>query len=199
MKIGYARVSTGEQNLDLQVDALRGSGCEALFTDRGKSGADFSRPGLDRALAQLGPGDTLVVWRLDRLGRSLGKLVDLIHYLGKQEIQFQSLTETINTQSSGGTLIFHMMAAMAEFERSLISERTRAGLEAARSRGVQLGRKQVLSAAQRTEVLALLASESIKSVARKFEIHPRTVYRIRHEHQRVKHLDNTQHRLEEDS
>lgn len=180
-KVGYARVSTGEQNLSLQIDALRSNGCARLFTDRGKSGNDFARPGLDQALARLGPGDTLVVWRLDRLGRSLGKLVDLIHYLGKRDIQFQSLTEAINTRSSGGTLLFHMMAAMAEFERALISERTRAGLDAARTRGVKLGRRSALSATQRAEILALLPSESVKSIAQKFDIHPRTVYRILNE------------------
>ncbi|WP_080431459.1 recombinase family protein [Burkholderia ubonensis] len=180
MKIGYARVSTEEQNLSLQMDSLSHAGCELFFTDSGISGSDFHRPGLDRALARLSSGDTLVVWRLDRLGRSLSKLVDLINHLSNRKIDFQSLTESINTSTAGGVLVFHMMAALAEFEQRLISERTRAGIAAARARGGQIGRKPALSPEQRDQALTLLKSHSINHVASKFNIHPRTLKRITH-------------------
>ena len=121
--IGYARVSTDEQNLDLQHDALGSAGCASVFEDRGISGAQHSRPGLDAALAVLEPGDTLVVWRLDRLGRSLVHLVCLIEDLAARGIGVRSLTESFDAGSSGGRLIFHLMAALAEFERELIGER----------------------------------------------------------------------------
>lgn len=177
MKVGYARVSTEEQNLALQQDALHRAGCEVLFTDQGISGANFRRPGLDKALAALGPGDTFVVWRLDRLGRSTSKLIELINHLGNQEIGFVSLSECIDTTSASGTLVFHMMAALAEFERRLISERTRAGIVAARERGKRMGRKPALSAAERNKAKKLLESNSIKEVARRFNVHPATVRR----------------------
>ncbi|WP_207817686.1 recombinase family protein, partial [Pseudomonas sp. 74_A] len=117
MRIGYARVSTEEQCLALQEDALTRAGCDLIFSDHGISGTNFCRPGLDQALQHLGRGDTLVVWRLDRLGRSLTKLVDMIDLLGQRDIHFESLTESINTQSPSGTLIFHIIAALAQFER----------------------------------------------------------------------------------
>ncbi|WP_063895408.1 recombinase family protein [Burkholderia ubonensis] len=178
MKVGYARVSTDEQNLHPQLDALRNAECHRVFTDHGMSGADFSRSGLNQALASLKAGDTLVVWRLDRLGRSLSKLVNLIDDLGKRGVQFISLTESIMTHTPGGMLIFHLMAALAEFERALISERTRAGIAAARARGKHLGRKPALTAAQQADALRLLKTESLSSVARRFNIHPRTLKRL---------------------
>lgn len=178
VKVGYARVSTDEQNLSLQIDALHKAGCDQLYTDQGISGRDFSRPGLDRALAALAPGDALVVWRLDRLGRSLAKLIDLVTFLGTKQVQFVSLTEAINTDSPGGRLIFHMMGALAEFERALISERTRAGLAAARARGKQLGRQPSLSPAQRIKALDLLARVSAVDAAKEFNVHPRTLTRL---------------------
>ncbi|MGU8077156.1 recombinase family protein [Burkholderia pyrrocinia] len=177
-KIGYARVSTEEQNLELQIDALELAGCDTIYTDRGISGADFSRPGLDAALAHLAAGDSLVVWRLDRLGRSLSKLVDLINFLANRQINFVSTMEAIDTRSPGGVLIFHMMAAMAEFERSLISERTRAGLAAARARGKPLGRKRALSPLQREQALAMTRTHSLSEVAARFSVHPRTLRRL---------------------
>lgn len=179
MKIGYARVSTHEQSLALQLDALRAAGCSKFFTDHGVSGTEFCRRGLDGALAQAKKGDTLVVWRLDRLGRSLSKLVDLISRLEKRGVEFVSLNESINTSSSGGVLIFHMMAALAEFERNLISERTRAGIAAARARGSQLGRRRALSPAQRQEALELLRVQSATEVANQFNVHPRTMLRLK--------------------
>lgn len=148
MLVGYARVSTDDQRLDLQIKALQAAGCQAIYEDRGQSGAKFSRKGLEQALLNLKPGGTLVVWRLDRLGRSLSGLVRFMEELGEREIHFRSVTESIDTASSGGRLMFHMMAALAEFERSLISERTRAGLEAARMRGSKVGRPKLLSADQ---------------------------------------------------
>jgi DNA invertase Pin-like site-specific DNA recombinase len=171
-------VSTNEQNLSLQIDALTRVGCDRLFTDQGVSGSEFSRPGLEATLAALQPGDTLIVWRLDRLGRSLSKLVEFIARLGRHEIEFISLTETIATGSSAGVLIFHMMAALAEFERNLISERTRAGVAAARARGRTPGRKPALSAQQQAKALKLLEAHPPETVARQFNVHPRTLARM---------------------
>ncbi|WP_081060591.1 MULTISPECIES: recombinase family protein [Burkholderia cepacia complex] len=178
MIVGYARVSTDEQNLQLQIDALTQAGCDAIFSDQGFSGANFCRPGLDAALAKVSTGDLLMVWRLDRLGRSLGKLVDLVSYLDGRGVQFSSIMECINTKSSGGLLIFHMMAALAQFERSLISERTRAGLAAARARGQTLGRKHALNEKQRLEAIELLKYHSMVDVAKRFSVHPRTLKRF---------------------
>lgn len=141
MKVGYARVSTLDQNMDLQIDALKKEGCERIITDE-LSGALVNRPGLTKLKEQLRPKDTLVVWRLDRLGRSLRHLVELVNELYEQDIGFKSLHETIDTSSSAGKLTFHLFAALAEFERNLIRERTRAGMEAARARGRQGGRPQ---------------------------------------------------------
>src|SRR5689334_7385103 len=134
MLIGYARVSTGEQTLDLQTDALRAAGCDRLFTDT-ISGASTERVGLAAALDISRSGDTLVVWRLDRLGRSLRHLIETITTLEKQGVGFRSLTEAIDTTSPGGKLVFHLFGALAEFERDLIRARTRAGMAAARARG----------------------------------------------------------------
>jgi DNA invertase Pin-like site-specific DNA recombinase len=171
-------VSTEEQNLRLQIDALNRAGCEQIFTDQGVSGTDFYRPGLDAALGCLKPGDVLVVWRLDRLGRSLARLIDLMAFLARRDVNFLSVMESINTQSPGGVLVLHMMAALAQFERSVISERTRAGLAAARAQGTQLGRRRALSAAQRKQALGLLTTLPMTEVARRFGVHPRTVKRM---------------------
>lgn len=178
MKIGYARVSTEDQSLDLQINALRDVGCEQIFTDFGVSGKGFDRPGLNEALATIERGGMLVVWRLDRLGRSLPRLINLVDELGRLGAEFQSLTEHIDTSSSGGRLIFHIMGALAEFERSLISERTRAGMEAARKNGKHLGRPPSLStedieAAQR----ALLQGNSWEAVAEAHGVSTRTLHR----------------------
>ncbi|WP_375207520.1 recombinase family protein [Hyphococcus sp.] len=148
MKIGYARVSTEEQNLDLQRRALNAAGCDLIFEDRGVSGSALTRVGLDKALAALTPGDTLITWRLDRLGRSMTHLISIVTNLKSLGCGFQSLTEAIDTETAGGRFYFHMLGALAEFERALIAERTRAGLQAARERGQRLGRPRKLSAAQ---------------------------------------------------
>ena len=139
MLIGYARVSTTEQNLDLQTDALQATGCARLYTDT-VSGVKMDRPGLMAALAQCRKGDTLVVWKLDRLGRSLPHLVETVRALGDRGAGFKSLQENIDTTTSGGRLFFHIFASLAEFERDLIRERTNAGLSAARARGRKGGR-----------------------------------------------------------
>jgi DNA invertase Pin-like site-specific DNA recombinase len=154
MLIGYARVSTIDQNLFLQIDALQQVGCEKIFTDQ-VSGSVKSRPQLELAFSFLREGDTLVVWRLDRLGRSLRHLIELVTKLEEKGIHFRSLTETMDTTNSGGKLIFHIFAALAEFERNIIIERTKAGLEAARARGRKGGRKPALSAKQQEVAVKL--------------------------------------------
>jgi DNA invertase Pin-like site-specific DNA recombinase len=143
MLIGYARVSTCDQNLDLQKDALSRAGCEKFFSDTA-SGTSPERLGLAQAIEFLREGDSLVVWRLDRLGRSLRELLGVVHDLEKRGVAFKSLTESIDTTTSGGKLFFHIFGALAEFERNLIQERTHAGLKAARSRGRLGGRPKRL-------------------------------------------------------
>ena len=142
--LGYARISTGEQHPDLQVEALKAAGCYRVFLDTA-SGALAARPALDQVFDQLRPGDTLVVWKLDRLGRSLRHLVDTITTLADRGVGFRSLQESIDTTTPGGKLVFHIFAALAEVERDLIRERTTAGLAAARARGRTGGRPVVMT------------------------------------------------------
>lgn len=148
MKIGYARCSTDEQNLQLQLDALNAAGCDKIYEDVGISGAQVERDGLDQLLAEITAGDTLVVWKLDRLGRSLSFLIEFMNRCQEQGYGFQSLTDGIDTSTPGGKLVFHIMGALAEFERSLIVERTKAGMDAARRRGKHVGRPPALSKEQ---------------------------------------------------
>ena len=177
MKIGYARVSTDDQNLDLQERALRDAGVDRIFTDQA-SGVSTSRPGLAAALTASAPGDTLVVWRLDRLGRSLPHLMSVAADGGPRGVGFQSLNEGLDTTSAQGRLVFHLMGALAEFERSLISERTQAGVQAAKARGVRLGRRPTLNASQIEHARALIGSgESPSAVARTFRVGRSTLYR----------------------
>jgi len=157
MLIGYARISTGDQSLALQHDALRSAGCERIFEDKA-SGAKTARPGLTSALEQLREGDTLVVWRLDRLGRSLKDLIARAEELKEMGVGLKCLQESIDTTSSGGQLIFHMFGALAEFERNLIRERTLAGLTAARARGRKGGRKKALDRKKRAHAVDLYRS-----------------------------------------
>jgi len=164
MLVGYARVSTAEQTLALQEDALRAAGCERIFTDT-MSGAQAERPGLGEALAYLRLGDTLAVWRLDRLGRSLQALIEALNGLERQGIGFRSLTEQLDTTTSGGKLIFHVFGALAEFERDLIRERTRAGLAAARARGRQGGRPKKLGTPAQVAMARALHDDKRHSVA----------------------------------
>jgi DNA invertase Pin-like site-specific DNA recombinase len=162
MLIGYARVSTLDQTLHLQQDALSAAGCEHLYTDT-VSGSVTDRPGLSLALSHLRPGDTLVVWRLDRLGRSLSHLIETVRQLSERGVGFRSLQEQIDTTTSGGKLIFHVFGALAEFERDLIRERTHAGLAAARARGRLFGRPRALSP-HKTEQLQTLAANEHNTV-----------------------------------
>lgn len=154
MLIGYARISTHDQTLDLQTDALKQAGCEKTYEDTA-SGAKTERKGLQEALDQLRAGDVLVVWRLDRLGRTLKQLIELINDLNDKGIGFKSITENIDTTTSGGKLVFHIFGALAEFEREVIKERTNAGLQAARARGRLGGRPKAITDPKK---LALLYS-----------------------------------------
>lgn len=154
MLVGYARVSTQDQNLELQNDALAKAGCDRIFTEI-ISGTRSEQTGLQEALNILRSGDTLVVWRLDRLGRSLKHLIDIVNQLREKGVDFLSLQESINTTTSGGNLIFHMFGALAEFERDVIRERTQAGLRAARARGRQGGRPRVLDGTKLAMVRAM--------------------------------------------
>jgi len=152
MDIGYARISTSDQSLSLQEDALRESGCTEIFTDIA-SGVKVARPGLEDALNYMRDGDTLVVWKLDRLGRSIQHLIETVESLKKRNIGFKSLQENIDTTTSSGKLTFHIFGALAEFELDLIKERTEAGQKAARARGRLGGRPQLLTNREVTKML----------------------------------------------
>jgi DNA invertase Pin-like site-specific DNA recombinase len=178
MNIGYARVSTGEQKMDLQLDALDDADCEKVFTDK-LSGATADRPGLEEAMEYARSGDTLVVWRLDRFGRSLKDLVTKVERLGEKEVGFRSLKENIDTTSSAGKLQFHIFSALAEFERDLNRERTMAGLRAARERGRVGGRPRALSEKDLPQVQALMRQPDVstRQICERFDISKATLYR----------------------
>lgn len=158
MKIGYARVSTDDQSLDLQRDALAQAGCVQVFEDVGVSGSAAKRSGLDAALARVNAGDVLVVWKLDRLGRSLSHLIEIIQQLGARGVGFASLSESIDTTTASGKLVFHLMGALAEFERTLIIERVNAGIAAAKRRGKHVGRPRKLTPEQITHARTTIDS-----------------------------------------
>ena len=175
--IGYARVSTQDQNLDLQTEALTKAGCKRIFNDK-ISGSRAERPGLTKALEMLREGDTLIVWKLDRLGRSVKNLVDLVGELHKQGIQFKSLTDAIDTGTPSGRFFFHVMASLAEMERELTLERTRAGLEVARQLGRKGGRKRQMTDSKIESAKKLLASGiPPRDVATNLGISVPTLYR----------------------
>ena len=178
MFIGYARVSTADQTLALQEDALQQTGCEKIFKDV-MSGSTTERPGLSDALEYARPGDVLVVWRLDRLGRSLAHLIQVVQQLQADGIGFRSLQENMDTTTSGGQLIFHIFGALAEFERSMIRERTNAGLAAARARGRVGGRRPRLSMDQVRMAQRLMASPDTTAdqVAEALHVSRATLYR----------------------
>ena len=177
MLIGYARVSTHDQTLNLQQDALQKAGCSKIFTDTA-SGAKTERIGLNEALNYVRKGDTLVVWRLDRLGRSLPHLITTMTDLEERGIGFKSLTENIDTTTSGGKLIFHIFGALAEFERNLIRERTQAGLTAARARGKKGGRPRSLTIQRRSIAQELYdTGHPIMDICRTLKLSRATLYR----------------------
>ena len=177
MLIGYARVSTLDQHLDLQIDALSKAGCSRLFEDK-MSGSRAERPGLAKALEMLREGDTLVVWKLDRLGRSVKNLVDLVGQLHRQGVHFKSLTDAIDTGTPSGRFFFHVMASLAEMERELTGERTRAGLEVARQLGRKGGRKRKMTNSKIESARKLLASGMPpRDVAKNLGVSVPTLYR----------------------
>ncbi len=177
MLIGYARVSTQDQNLDLQIEALTKTGCKKVFDDK-ISGNRAERPGLAKALEMLREGDTLVVWKLDRLGRSVKNLIDLVGELHKQGVQFKSLTDAIDTGTPSGRFFFHVMASLAEMERELTVERTRAGLETARQLGRKGGRKRQMTDSKIESAKKLLANGvPPRDVAHNLGVSVPTLYR----------------------
>ncbi len=177
MLIGYARVSTQDQHLDLQMEALRNADCKKIFDDK-ISGSRATRPGLIKALEAVREGDTLVVWKLDRLGRSVKNLVDLVEQLHKQGVQFKSLTDAIDTGTPSGRFFFHVMASLAEMERDLTIERTRAGLESARKLGRKGGRKRKMTDSKIESAKKLLATGvPPRDVAKDLGVSVPTLYR----------------------
>jgi len=178
LKIGYARVSTVDQHEELQMDALRKAGCEKFFTDK-ISGAKSDRPGLTQALDFARSGDALVVWKLDRLGRSIIDLINLLNSMQSRGIEFISLTESIDTTTANGKLFFHLMASFAEYERNLIRERTNAGLSAARARGRLGGRERKLKDGKLALALKMCENPdtAVKDVASTFGVTESTMYR----------------------
>ena len=180
MKYGYARASTDDQNPALQLAALKNAGCKAVFKDDGPSAATIKRPALLRCLRKLEHGDTLIVWKLDRLGRSLRDLITMLDDLKHRGVKFRSLTEAIDTETPTGRAMWQMIGVLAELERSLISERTRAGVKAAKGRGVKFGRKRKLTPQQIDEARKLLAKKKPPSreyVADLFKVNRTTLYR----------------------
>jgi len=178
--IGYARVSTVEQSADLQRDALSSANAVVIYEDKA-SGRTMERPELEQCLKALREGDTLVVWRLDRLGRSLQDLIRIVNDLESRRISLKSLKESVDTSVPTGKLVFHLFAALAEFERELLKERTVAGLAAARARGRNGGRPQVLTGSRRRAALAMMGNRemSVAEIARHFEVSRSTLYGLR--------------------
>lgn len=176
--IGYARVSTAEQKLQLQLDALNAAGCDHIYQDVAQ-GKRTDRPQLIAALQNLMPGDTFIVWKLDRLGRSVAHLVSLVNDLASRQVQFKSLTDAIDTSSTSGRFFFNVMASLAEMERELIAERTKAGLIAAKARGQHLGRPKVMTAQKLSAALALIDAKthSPKSAAAVIGVSRATLFR----------------------
>jgi DNA invertase Pin-like site-specific DNA recombinase len=178
VKYGYARVSTDDQNPALQLAALKKAGCKTIYKDEGISGATTKRPALTRCLKALRPGDTLIVWKLDRLGRSLRDLIAMLDDFRAQSIKFRSLTEHIDTETVAGRAMWQMIGVLAELERSLITERTRAGVKAAQRRGVKFGPKHKLTPQQVKHARALRdQGEQPQAIADLFTVSRSTIYR----------------------
>jgi len=177
MKIGYARVSTKDQNLTVQTQSLEEANCEKVFSDK-ISGLRATRPGLSDALAHLRPGDTFVVWKLDRLGRSVKNLIQFIEELKEREVEFISITDSVDTTTPAGRFFFHMMASLAQMERELIAERTMAGLKAARKQGRIGGRPPKMTPSKLAAAKQLLAAGTpTKDIAKNLDISVATLYR----------------------
>ncbi|GFO73238.1 hypothetical protein BJAS_P3950 [Bathymodiolus japonicus methanotrophic gill symbiont] len=178
MKIGYARVSTSSQDTSLQIDALNAAGCEIIYKEKA-SGSKKDRPELEQCLKSLRKADTLVVWKLDRLGRSLQHLLEVINDLENKGIGFTSLTESIDTTTSTGKLVFNIFGSLAEFERSLIKDRVKAGLEAARKKGRIGGRPSALDEQQKEMAITMFNGGALKSdIAKHFGVTRQTIYTI---------------------
>jgi DNA invertase Pin-like site-specific DNA recombinase len=179
MKLGYARVSINEQDTAAQVSALKSAGCEKIFREKA-SGGRWDRPELHRLLDQLGKDDVLVVWRLDRLSRSLRDVLMIMERIKEAEAGFKSLTEAIDTTTVSGTMMMQLIAVFAQFERSVLAERTKAGLDAARKRGRIGGRRPKLRPDQQDEILAMVSAgtKTAADAARLFNVHPATVSRL---------------------
>jgi len=178
MKIGYARVSTSSQNTQLQLDALKNAGCKNIYEEK-VSGAKKNRDELIQCLKSLRAGDVLIVWKLDRLGRSLQNLLEIINDLDKREIGFKSLTESIDTTTSTGKLIFNIFGSLAEFERDLIKDRVNAGLEVARKNGRIGGRPSALTKEQKEIAMTMRRGGALKSdIAKHFNVSRQTIYKI---------------------
>jgi len=178
MRVAYARVSTSDQSLDLQTDALKKAGYDHLFQDHGVSGIAKDRPELSKALSILEEGDTFLVWRLDRIARSMQELTDTVWMLNNRGVRFVSLCEYIDVSSAFGELILHVLGAIAHFERALLVERTKAGMASAKLRGVKFGRKPVMDGEDVDEALWLINhGMSIQDTAKKFGIGRSTLYR----------------------
>jgi DNA invertase Pin-like site-specific DNA recombinase len=193
MNIGYARVSTIDQNLDLQIDALKAAGCEKIFTDR-ITGTKFDRPELNELKKILRDGDTVVVWKLDRMGRGLRDLIKTMDEYKAQGVGFKSLTEGIDTTTPTGNLVFQMFGALAEYERNLIVERTQAGLRAGRARGKLGGRPKRLTDEQKVLLCKMHADKTItlQTIVDTFKISKATMYNVVHEGRvkEIKKLEN---------
>lgn len=178
-KFGYARVSTEDQTLNLQLDALRVAGCDPIFADHGVSGGVRERCELRRALAALEPGDILVVWKLDRLGRSAAHLMELLDGFAERGVHFESLTEKLDTSTPFGEAVLQIVAVLAQLERRMIAERTKAGMEAARRRGVRLGRRPALKPYQAFAVRQQMeqGTASAETLAQRYRVSVMTIYR----------------------
>ena len=182
MKMGYARVSTNDQDTQLQIDALTVSGCERIYQEK-QSGAKQDRPELQQCLKSLRAEDILIVWKLDRLGRSLHHLIEVIKDLENRQIDFQSLTENIDTTNPTGKLIFHIFGSLAEFERGLIRERVKAGLAVAKNKGTKFGRPEALNDKDKDMALAMFNGGATKiAIARHFKVTRQTIYTLLKEH-----------------
>ena len=183
MKIGYARVSASEQNAQLQRDALYAVGCEQIYEEK-TAVSKTERPELQLCLKSLAEGDELIVWKLDRLGRSLQHLIEIISDLESRKVGFKSVTENIDTTNSTGALIFHLFGSLAEFERGLLRERVKAGLAAAKNKGVKFGRPNALSEKDKEIALAMFNSGETKiAIARHFNVTRQTIYTLLKSHE----------------